>query len=233
MTLLLILTFLIVATLMLVSIVNQVQRRERARRLQQRQLRLRIELLEEVINCLLQTLPNRQIAHQVNDEVLELLQQMLRLEQGNPAHIEASIRNAEGRNQELEKHKGRTSSFQKESDAQIAQTQLHLNQAMQVLRRQYNRGKITDEELDIYLNDLSWAILMVSVVSLIGQGNKANARGDLSSKHAFYKKAQHILIESIHPEPKRMRMIKELGEIIGGTRKTVSEDLVPAEPVML
>lgn len=233
MTLLLILTFLIMAALVLVSIVNQVQRRERARRMQLRQLRLRLEALEEIIHCLIQTLPNREIAKQVNKEILELLQEMSRLEAGTAMHIEASIKNAQSREEELDSRKGRHTSYQKESDAQIAQTQTLLNQTIQVLRRQHNRGKISDEEMDIYLNDLSWATLMVSVASLIGQGNKANARGDLYLTHAFYKKAQHILIESVHPEPKRMRLIRELGEVVGGSRKTVSEDLLPKEAATL
>lgn len=227
MTLLLILGFLMVAALVLVSLINQTQRREQTRRQQQRQLRLRVEFLEEIINCLLQTLPNRHIAKHVNDEILELLHEMSRLARPPSTHIETSIRNAQVRGEELETHKERRSpSFLKESDIQIAQTQLHLNQTAQVLRSHCNRGWITAEELDGYLSDLSWAVLMVSVVSLVGQGNKAKTREDVFSTHAFYKKAQHMLIESTHPEPKRMRMIKELGEIIGGTRKALSQDLM-------
>ena len=91
MTLLFILIFITLAALGLVSIINQMQKRERARRMQQRQMRLQVELLEEVVDCLMQTLPDRQIAKHVNDEILDLLQKILQLERRNTTHIEASI----------------------------------------------------------------------------------------------------------------------------------------------
>jgi tetratricopeptide (TPR) repeat protein len=233
MTLLFILFIVILAALGLVSAINQVQRRERARRMEQRQLRLQIELLEEVMDCLLQTLPNRQIAKHVNDEILELLQNVLRLERRNPVHIETSIKNADNRGNELvnQRSKPRTS-YLKDSDIQIAQAQLHLNKAAQVLRHQHLQGRMSKEELEVYLLELNWAHLMVSVVSFIGQGYKASARGDIFSAQAFYKKAQHLLIESTHPDTKRMRMIRELGETIAGTRKTLSEDLLPEDTAL-
>ena len=97
MTLLFILILVILAALGLVSFINQMQKRERTRRLQQRQMRLQVELLEEVVDCLLQTLPNRQIAKHVNDEILDHLQRILQLERRNTTHIEANIKYAETR----------------------------------------------------------------------------------------------------------------------------------------
>lgn len=234
MTLLFILILVILAALGLVSFINQMQKRERTRRLQQRQMRLQVELLEEVVDCLLQTLPNRQIAKHLNDEILDHLQRILQLERRNTTHIEANIKYAETRGNELVNLRSRPrTSYLKESDVQIIQAQSHLNKAAQVLRHQHVLGRISDEELDVYIHELNWAHLMVSAVSFIGQGYKASSRGDMFSAQAYYKKAQHLLIESTHPEPKRMRMIRELGETIAGTRKVLSEDLVPEEAALL
>lgn len=234
MTLLFILIFITLAALGLVSIINQMQKRERASRMQQRQLRLQVELLEEVVDCLMQTLPNRQTAKHVNDEILDLLQKILQLERRNTTHIEASIKYAETRGNELVALKSRPrTSYLKDSDVQIAQAQSHLNKAAQVLRHQHSLGRVSDEELDVYLNELSWAHLMVSAVSFIGQGYKASGRGDIFSAQAYYKKAQYLLIESTHSDPKRMRMIRELGETIAGTRKVLSEDLMPEDAALL
>lgn len=232
--LLFILSVVILTTLALVSVINQIQRRERARRLQQRQLRLQVELLEEVLSCLIQTVPNRQIAKHINDEILDLLQQILQLEQRNTTHIEASLKHAQERENELVNVKSQPrTSYLQGSDVQVAQAQAHLSKAAQVLRHQQTMGRLNDEELDVYLSELTWAHLMVSVVSFIGQGYKASARGDIFAAQAYYKKAQYLLIESTHPDPKRMRMIRELGETITGTRKTLSEDLVPEEAALL
>lgn len=234
MILLFILAVVILAALALVSVINQIQRRERARRLQQRQLRLQVELLEEVIDCLLKTVPNRQIAKHINDEILDLLQQILTLEQRNATHLEASLKHAQSRENELVNVKSQPrTSYLKGSDAQVAQAQSYLNKAAQVLRHQQMSGRLSEEELDVYLSELSWAHLMVSAVSFIGQGYKASTRGDVFSAQAFYKKAQYLLIESTHPDSKRMRMIRELGEIISGARKALSEDLVPEEAALL
>ena len=234
MTLLFILIGVVFAALLLVSIVNKAQQRERARRMQQRQLRLRVELLEEVLDSLAQTLPNRLIAKHVNDEIIDLLQEILSLEKVSPQHLASSIKSAASRGEELSNTKRRNrTSYLKESDAQIAQTQHHLGIATQVLRHQYHLGRINDEEINAYQGELEWANLMVSVVSYIGQGYKASSRGDIFSAQAFYKRAQLLLIDSMHPNPKRMQMIKELGETIAGTRATLSEDLMPEESTSL
>lgn len=221
---------LLLIALIMVSLINQAQERRRIRRARQRRLRHQITNLEEVITALEQTLPNRLIAKHVNDEILDLLQTMLALEQGNTELLETSLRNVEARGEELTGARNRAQTrFQKDSDVQIAQSQLYINEAGKVLRHRFNQGRLPPEELEIYLADLTWAHLMVSVISLIGQGHKATARGDVFSSHAFYQKAQHLLMESSHPEPKRMRMIKEMGELLAGNRQALSQDLMQAE----
>lgn len=218
---------LLLIALIAVSLINQAQERRRIRRAKQRRLRYQIANLEEVISSLEQTVPNRVIAKHVNDEILDMVQAMLALEQGNNELLETSLRNVAARGEELMDTRTHTqTSYLKDSDVQIAQAQLYINEAGRVLRHRFNQGRLPPEELEIYVAELTWAHLMVSVISLIGQGQKATARGDIFSSHAFYQKAQHLLMESSHPEPKRMRMIKEMSELLAGNRQTLSPDLM-------
>jgi len=221
---------LLLGALILVSLINRIQEQRRLKRLQQRRLRLQVSNLEEVIAALERVLPNRLIIKQINDEVLDLLNAILALENGNREHLETSLRNVEARGEELTSGRDRpVTSYVKESDLQIAQTHHHINEAGKVLRYRYSQGRLPEEELDIYLTELAWAHLMVSVTSYISQGHKATARKDIFSAHAFYQKAQHQLMESIHPDPRRMRMIKEMGEILAGNREFLSTELMPEE----
>lgn len=234
MTLIVILVFLMLITLFSVSVINRIQQHQRQHRLRQRQLRIQAEELTEVVNCLEQTLPNRAITKHINDMIIALQQQMRALEDKNPEHIEAAIRKSEIYSEELLNPKNRQSiSYQRESDAQIAKTQLHLNEAMHLVMQLAAQGTINEVELDVYLAELRWAYLMISVMSYIGQGDKSLAISDRFSAQAFYRKAQQLLMESMHQDPRRIKMIKELSEIIDGGRVSLSRDLREAEPAAL
>ncbi len=234
MTLIVILVFLMLITLFSVSVINRIQQRQRQHRLQQRRLRVQAEELTEVVNCLEQTLPNRAITKHINDMIIALQQQMRALEDKNPEHIEAAIRKSEIYSEELLNPKNRQSiSYQRESDAQIAKTQLHLNEAMHLVMQLAAQGTINEVELDVYLAELRWAYLMVSVMSYIGQGDKSLSISDRFSAQAFYRKAQQLLMESMHQDPRRIKMIKELSEMIDGGRVSLSRDLREAGPVAL
>lgn len=215
-----------------VSVINRIQQRQRERRLEQRRLRIRSEELTELVNCLEQTLPNRMITRHINDLIAGLQHQMLRLEDKNPEHLQAAIQKTEAYSDELLNPKERQAvSYQRESDAQIAKTQLHLNDAMHLVTQLAAQGVINEVELDSYLSELRWAHLMVSVMSFIGQGDKSMAISDRFSAQAFYRKAQQHLMESMHQDPRRLKMIKELGEMIDGSRVGLSRELrspVPA-----
>lgn len=228
---LLLITF---AALLMVSILNNIQQRQRMRRLQQRRLRLQVEELQEVVSCLEQTLPNPAIAKHVNDSIIDLLHEILALEDRNTEHIEAAIRKAESHSEYLARPTRLPQvSYQRESDAQIAKSQLHLNEALDLMPHLATQGKISEAELDVYLGDLHWARLMVSVMSYIGQGDKRMAISDRFSAQAFYRKAQQLLMESMHPDPRRLRLIKELGEMIDGSRETLSREFKAQEKLPL
>ena len=149
MTLIVVLVFLMLITLIAVSVINRMQQRQRERRLQQRRLRIQAEELSEVVASLEQTIPNRIITKHVNDMIISLQQQMLALEDKNPQHIEATIHKSELYSEELLNPQTRPQlSYQRESDAQIAKTQLHLNEAMHLITQLAARGGINEVELD-------------------------------------------------------------------------------------
>ena len=226
MVLIVVLVFLMLLTLSGVSVINRMQIRQRERRLEQRRLRVQAESLGEVVSCLEQTIPNRVIIKHVNDIIIELQQQILALEDGNPEHIEAAIRKSELISEELLNPEHRPQvSYQRDSDAQIAKTQLHLNETMHLMTGLAARGVITEVELETYLSELRWAYLMISVMSFIAQGEKSMAISDRFSAQAFYRKAQQLLMESMHQDPRRLKMIKEISEIVDGDRASLSREL--------
>lgn len=230
MTLIVILVFLMLITLFAVSLLNRMQQRQRLRRLEQRRLRIRVEDLNELVVCLEQTLPNRAITKHINDMVIALQHQMLALEDKHPEHIEAAILKSEHYSEELLNPTNRKNiSYQRDSDAQIAKTQLHLNEAMNLVMQLAAQGTINEVELDAYQVELRWAYLMVSVMSYIGQGDKSIA---ISDRLAFYRKAQQLLMESMHQDPRRLQMIKELSEMVDGERVGLSRDLREPAPAI-
>lgn len=226
MTLIVVLVFLMLVTLVGVSVLNRIQLRQRERRLRQRRIRIQAEELGDVVTCLEQTVPNRMIAKQINDMIIELQHQMLALEDKNPEHIETAIRKSELYSEEILNPQNRPQlSYQRESDAQIAKTQLYLNEAMHLITHLAAKGTINEVELEAYLSELRWAYLMVSVMSFIGQGEKSMAISDRFSAQAFYRKAQQLLMESMHQDPRRLKMIKELSEMVDGNRVSLSREL--------
>lgn len=230
MTLIVILVFLMLITLFAVSLLNRMQQRQRQRRLEQRRLRIRVEDLNELVGCLEHTLPNRAITKHINDMIIALLHQMLALEDKHPEHLEAAILKSEHYSEELLNPKNRQNiSYQQDSDAQIAKTQLHLNEAMHLIMQLAAQGTINEVELEAYQTELRWAYLMVSVMSYIAQGDKSIA---ISDRLAFYRKAQQLLMESMHQDPRRLQMIKELSEMIDGERVGLSRDLRETAPAI-
>ncbi len=232
MAVLIVLIVLALIALIIVSVINRKQEQEQARRMQQRKLKLKFDAIVDLVNCLEQTIPNHMISKLINDETVSVLQKILELETGSKTHIENSIRHALLRSEELASGKSYASaSYQKDSDAQITRTQEQLGETAIMLRHICAQGKIHDVELEIYTSELSWAFLMVSVASFIAQGLKFSSLQDRFTAQNYYQKAQNLLLESLHPDPRRTRMIKELSEIIEGSRTKMSRDLLPERAI--
>jgi len=218
--------------LFVVSAINRKHEREQIRRMQQRKLKLKHDALVDIVSCLEQTLPKQKIAKYINDEAIDLLRQIANLETGSKIHIENSLRYAIARSEDLANQKvSAKSSYQKDSDAQITHTQLQLGEAATLLRHICAKGTINDQELESFTLELSWAFLMVSVSSFIAQGYKFSHLGDRFSAQGYYQKAQQLLMESSHQDPRRLRMIKELSELMEGSRNTMSRELMPERAV--
>lgn len=225
-SILVILCTLAIGSLITVSAINQ--RELKAKHIRQKlgQLKMRVDDLEELVINLDQLVETRAIPKIINDEVIDMVSAMLELDT-SARYLEATLINARKRAEELsDDGLKRDISRLKESDAQIAKSQHMLNEAGRVLRNQRSQGRITLAELETFISELSWVHLMVNVISYIGQGHKAINRGDFLSAQAFYKKAQQNLIQSPHADPRRHRMIKELGEILNNRRKSISLDLM-------
>jgi len=224
---LIILCAIAIGSLVTVSVINQRELKAKHIRQKLKQLKLKVEELEELVINLDQLVESRTIPKVINDEIIDIVTAML--EQNKSAHyLEATLINARTRSEELSEYGGHRNICRlKDSDAQIARAQHCLGEAGRLIRAQHSNGCITLAEMETFISELSWTYLMVDVVSHIGQGHKAINRGDILTAHAFYKKAQQSLIQSPHPDPRRHRMIKEVGEILQNKRKALNLDLMP------
>jgi hypothetical protein len=222
------LLLLILLALLGAHFADRWQQQQRRIQLRRKRLRTQLQDLEEILICLEDTLPDQTIAQQVNREIIALLEEIRRSERDNPEPWEARLRQADAREGEWQsKPAPRNLNRLRESDSQITRTQVGLQRAGELLRRQHTRGQLEREALDAYLRQLSWAQLMISVISFVAQGHKAIRRGDYSTGQSFYKKAQSLLVGHPHPDPLRSQMIQELSQIIMGERKALSPELMP------
>jgi len=224
---LLILTAILGFSLLAVHQVNRREEQLRRQRLHQQRLRMALETLEEVLVEVESTLANPDIARLLNEEILDRLQDRLALAGGKDDHLQTRLRHVEERQEQMARAGGSSTQFMRESDAQMAHTKACLQKAAAVLRKRSHQGKLNPSELGGYLEQLSWAELMVDVVTFIVEGHKNLNRGDIISALAYYKKAQSLLISSDHPNETRMKIIRELGEVIAGKRKDIDPSLIP------
>lgn len=221
---------LMLGALTFVSLLDRKQRQESMRRLEQRRLRLQVEELSDLVACLEYTIPNRAVAKAFNQRMIEHLQILLSLEKNNKSYIEAALNKAEIHSQRLANPDERWHiSYQRDSDAQISQTQTHMANAIELLPQLAAQGLINESELTSFTQDLRWGHLMVQVMSLVAQGNKSMTISDRFTAHAFYRKAQTHLLESLHQDPRRLQMIKELSQMIDGSRTRLSHELSPED----
>ncbi len=221
------LLIVVLSALLGVSVITSMQRRQQQRRLQQRRIRLEVDELQEIVICLEQTLPNALIAKYFNDKIIDLLEQIEALEEYNPERIRAQVEAAQARSSRLANPmEPRNISFQRDSDAQILKSQTHIADAINYLPHLVTTGKLSELELDGLQSELRWAHLMIAVISNIAQGKKSMAISDRFTAHAFYRKAQQLLMESLQPDPRRLRLIKELSELIEGSRSDISREFM-------
>lgn len=218
---------LLIIALVTVNTINTIQKRKRKNRLKLRRLRHEADNLDEIVNGLEQTIPNPAIIRSINDELIERLEEMLPLAGDNIAGVQASLDNATQKSEHLAEMSSNSEfSYRKANDVEIARSQYYLNEAAQTLKKRCSIGKLPEVELRIYLTELSWADLMIDVQSLVAQGYKAKLRGNLPGNFAYYQTAQNKLMESTHPNSKRMRMIRDMSELLAGNTERPGVDLI-------
>lgn len=224
---LIILITLAVFSLIVVSIANERERRRKQRSMQVNALKRRLQTLEEVTIEVDGLLESRAIPRVLNEEVINLVEDMRALTP-DAVFLDALLQTAEARaevlsDESLPSHIDRV----RNSDLQIAKAKKQLEETASALRSLRSNNRISVEELNDFLSQLTWATLMVDVLSLVSQAQQASGRSDVLSSHAFYKKAQHTLMKSGHPDPRRHRIIKEITEILSNRRDHLSNDLMP------
>lgn len=213
-------------SLITVSVINTKEKQKRFLRHKLAQMKQQVEELEELVIEVDQLVVSRSIAQLINDEIIEMLEAMIELDE-SATYLEASLSSARDRSTHLfdetaERHIDRL----KESDAQIAKSQKHLENGAKIVRQQQSRGRIGLQEMNNLIEELSWTHLMIDTVSYTGQGHKAINRHDPLTGHAFYKKAQQVLMQSANPDKRRHKLIRELTEILSGQRQSLSSDIM-------
>ncbi len=228
MTTTLIICFLLaLLSLVAVSVVNDRENRRRVVNKKLREMKQRVKDMEELVLELDQLLENKSIARFINDEILAMISA---IQQANPdtTHLVANYQTALIRGDALTDQEQDTPLDRlKDSDSQIARSRKVLEETAVILRKQQATGKLEYEQMSAFLTDLSWAHLMVAVISHVGQGHKRVRRGDILGAHAFYKKAQQLAMQSSHPDTRRHRCIKELTEMLTNKRQALSLDIMP------
>lgn len=213
--------------LVVVSIANHLHTRQQLFRQKCQQLRRRVTELEEIALTVEPLVESLAIPKLLNDENLALTHTALQLEPDSQS-LQAHLQRAEALAEDFSNpDRPRTINRLLESDSAIARARYYVNEAIHILRRQHAKGALEVDELDMFISELAWAHLMVQVISMVGQGHKAMKRGNLLSAMAFYRKAQQSLMDTVHSDRRRHPMIRELGEILDGTRRTLSPELMP------
>lgn len=216
-----------IVALAVVSIADHLHTQQQMFRQRCLQLRRRITELEEIAVTVEPLVESLAIPKLINDENLRLTHAALQLEpesQSLHAHLQRAQTLAEDYEDAAQP---RQINRLLESDSAIARAKYYINEAVHILRRQQTKGVMEVEELDLLVSELSWAHLMVQVISMVGQGHKAVKRGNLLSAMAFYRKAQQKLTDTIHSDHRRHPMIRELNEMLDGNRQVLSVELMP------
>lgn len=226
-TLLLVLVLLALMSLLIVSAVNQRQTRSRLIARRMIQMKRRVEELDEMALNLDRLVESPNLAERIIEEAIDMIHRMQKLDPKSQP-LEVSLQNAEHLAEELHNPSRNREIYRlQESDAAIAKTLYQLNDAGRILRKRQARGSLELAQMEAYIQDLSWAHMMVGIVSNVAQGHKALNRGDILKAYAFYKKAQQVAIQTSHSDERRHKLIKEISDILANRRKFLSLEFMP------
>lgn len=220
-------SILLVASLLVVSLVNRQQTRKRLITEKIWQLRRKLTELEEITAVIEPFVESPMIPKAMNDEVIDLIHTINKLD-SSITYLQSNLRTAQLLAESYAAQKATTALNRIQmSDAAIARAQSYLQEAARVVRNQQLVGRISITEMDAFLQELTWAHLMVDVLSHIGQGHKALTRADVLTAYGYYRNAQNKLMTANINDDRRNRMIREITEILQNKRKSISLDLMP------
>ena len=227
MLLLVLLLTIAVGSLVAAAFISARQEKKRQQQQQVRNMKRRVTELEELALAIDPLVEVAMIPRLINDEAISLLHKIAEIDK-TQGFTAAALHNAERRGNEMASpdREHRVSRLCG-SDMQIARAQHLLEEAASAIKKAYNNDKFSAEELDTFVNELRWQHLQVEVISIIGQGHKAMHRSDVLSAHAFYKKAQQILINHGHKDQRRHQQIKQISEMLTQKRSALDESLMP------
>ncbi|MFT7560896.1 MAG: hypothetical protein ACI93R_002819 [Flavobacteriales bacterium] len=210
-----------------VSIVNA--RQTRARLVSQKitQLKRRISELDEISlgieSLVTTTTPSRVVL----EELYDTIQGMVQLDHDNQS-LQTALSTAKKRLSEIKTRSKPDILYRlMASDASIAKAQYQISEAARIIRKRQATGRVEISEMNNLIGELSWANLMIVVITLTGQGHKAVRSGEVLKACAFYKKAQQAAMESTLGDERRHQFVRELTEILSNKRKNLSLQLMP------
>jgi hypothetical protein len=225
-----IISLLLSLTVMSLFVVNFVNRRETRRRLITQRIfamRRRIGELEEMAATLEPLLESTQIPRAINDEIVSQIETIMKLDPSNE-FMGPNLIAAKKLSEELALEKRSYQLMRAlSSDAQVARCKFQLNEAIRLVRKNQQIGRIDALEADTFIKDLSWAMMMIKVVTYVNQGHVSIKHDEALKAYGYYKHAQQVLISNPHPDQRRHRLIREVSDILAGRRRSLSEDLMP------
>lgn len=225
-----IIALLLTLAIMSLVVVNFVNSRETRRRLITHKitsLRRRIAELEEMATSLEPLLESTQIPRAINDDIINQIETIIKLDPSNE-YMKPTLEAAKALSEDLALEKRSCQLMRAlSSDAQVARCKFQLNEAARLVRRNQLAGRIDALEADTFIKELSWALMMIEVITFINQGHVSIKQNDVLKAYGFYKHAQQTLIANPHSDQRRHRLIREVSDMLANRRKFLSEDLMP------
>ncbi|WP_020210396.1 hypothetical protein [Gilvimarinus chinensis] len=212
-----------------VNIINQRQQQLKQLARRREQLSLGLENLEEGLEACLQTVENTATCCELAREKCALLKALLDTEHP-PSNklVQARLDKAETELQQLssgliERRLDRLC----HSDTEIKVQQAKLANALRFIHKRQTREQLTIDQALEHSNQIEWARLMISVLSMVGAGYLARENDQQISAFNYFRKAQELLQASQHPDPRRLALIRELSELMQQPGMHLSEEYFP------
>lgn len=222
---------LVIITILALVAVNAINLRQQTlKQLVRRQDRLYsdLEQIEEALTASLQYVEDIEVSSQLVREKLATLQSLLELERHNPAPLQARVEQAQAYLQNLS-----TGGLERQvnrycySDVEIKAAQEKLSRAAICLQQRWSGERMDREAANRCREQIDWAKLMVSVLSILGAAYSARDNNQNISALNYFRKVQSLLQASQHPDPRRLQLIKEIAEVIRLERPYVDNSLFP------